>query len=201
MKIWQLFVLGSMLVMSAPAMAQKKASTASVKTANNVCIVSGEKIENVAKAPKFTYKGKSYAFCCNGCMNKFKANPTTYLTKTASVKSASKTAGASCCADGKCDDEKTADAKGACCAEEGNTAATKTASKQPTAAELKQYANVVNGKLWCPVMDEFVEDMKKGIKVAHAGKTYLLCCSDCRKSFNKNPAKYAKMVTDKQKTN
>jgi YHS domain-containing protein len=37
------------------------------------CIVTGEKIEGTGF--QLNYKGKTYAFCCAGCLNKFKADP------------------------------------------------------------------------------------------------------------------------------
>jgi YHS domain-containing protein len=37
------------------------------------CIVTGEKITD--EAFYLNYKGKTYSFCCLGCLNKFKANP------------------------------------------------------------------------------------------------------------------------------
>ncbi len=43
---------------------------------NAVCPVRGEKID--PKANKVEYNGKIYGFCCNGCDNKFIANPEKY---------------------------------------------------------------------------------------------------------------------------
>ncbi len=46
-------------------------------TAAQTCIVSGDKI----KGDKFqtVYEGKTYKFCCGGCMRKFKKNPAKYI--------------------------------------------------------------------------------------------------------------------------
>lgn len=48
------------------------------KFVNAVCIVSHEEID-----PKFfvEYNGKTYGFCCNTCLSKFKKNPAKYIAK------------------------------------------------------------------------------------------------------------------------
>ncbi|MDZ4289942.1 MAG: hypothetical protein U0984_18395, partial [Prosthecobacter sp.] len=46
----------------------------------------------------------------------------------------------------------------------------------------------------CPVSDEKLGDMGKPIKVTHDGTDVYLCCKSCVKDFNKDPAKYTKMV-------
>ncbi len=43
---------------------------------NAVCPVRGEEID--PEANKVEYNGKIYGFCCNGCDNKFMANPDKY---------------------------------------------------------------------------------------------------------------------------
>ncbi len=45
------------------------------KPFNSVCPVSGEEID---RSKTFTYNGKTYAFCCNKCLKKFKADPEKY---------------------------------------------------------------------------------------------------------------------------
>lgn len=44
---------------------------------NKVCPVKGEPVD--PKAPTYTYKGKTYGFCCKGCDTKFKADPEKYI--------------------------------------------------------------------------------------------------------------------------
>jgi YHS domain-containing protein len=59
----------------------KSSPVDSVKnTAELVCPVSGEKIDGAEGNPvKFTYLGKEYTFCCEGCVKKFKAEPMNYI--------------------------------------------------------------------------------------------------------------------------
>ena len=48
------------------------------KFVNSVCIVSHEEIDS-----KFfvDYNGKTYGFCCNTCLKKFKKDPAKYVAK------------------------------------------------------------------------------------------------------------------------
>jgi len=43
------------------------------------CPVSGKEIEKSEAAGSFEYKGETYYFCCAGCQDKFKADPTKYV--------------------------------------------------------------------------------------------------------------------------
>lgn len=52
------------------------ASDTSVKTI--VCIVSGEEVPET-QAVNFNYYGKTYSFCCEGCLTKFKKEPLNYI--------------------------------------------------------------------------------------------------------------------------
>lgn len=44
----------------------------------------------------------------------------------------------------------------------------------------------------CPVTGDKVSDSK--LTETYDGKVYHMCCSDCPKDFEKDPAKYAKLV-------
>lgn len=48
------------------------------KPFNTICAVSGEPVD-----PEFTqtYEGKTYAFCCNNCLKKFKKDPAKYSSR------------------------------------------------------------------------------------------------------------------------
>jgi YHS domain-containing protein len=48
----------------------------------------------------------------------------------------------------------------------------------------------------CPVSDEALGEMGKPVKATHEGTDVYLCCKSCLKDFNKDPAKYTKMVKD-----
>ena len=48
----------------------------------------------------------------------------------------------------------------------------------------------------CVVSDEALGGMGKPFKVTFEGTDVYLCCKSCLKDFNKEPAKYVKMVKD-----
>lgn len=50
----------------------------------------------------------------------------------------------------------------------------------------------------CPVSDEAFEHGKP-VKVTYEGTDVYLCCKSCVKKFNKEPAKFVKMVKDAAK--
>jgi Cu+-exporting ATPase len=41
----------------------------------------GHEIKDIKKAPKYEYEGKTYYFCCPGCIDQFKADPEKYIKK------------------------------------------------------------------------------------------------------------------------
>jgi len=50
----------------------------------------------------------------------------------------------------------------------------------------------------CVVSGDKLGGHEKPIKVSYKGTDVWLCCSDCKSDFNKNPAKYVKMVKDQE---
>ena len=46
----------------------------------------------------------------------------------------------------------------------------------------------------CPVSGEALGSMGTPIKVSGAGRTVFLCCEGCRKTFEKDPAKYVEKL-------
>ena len=47
---------------------------------NTICPVSGEQIDEIAKAT-YVYEGKIYNFCCPSCIDTFKKDPQKYIKK------------------------------------------------------------------------------------------------------------------------
>lgn len=68
---------------SAPAAATTQPTTQKIESAitagtdavatNTSCPVSGEKVD--PQSGKMTYQGQAYGFCCDDCLEMFKANP------------------------------------------------------------------------------------------------------------------------------
>ncbi|CAN5892214.1 hypothetical protein BH11VER1_BH11VER1_01050 [soil metagenome] len=48
----------------------------------------------------------------------------------------------------------------------------------------------------CVISGEKLGSMGAPVKVSHDGTEVQLCCKNCIEDFNKDPAKYAKMVKD-----
>ena len=48
----------------------------------------------------------------------------------------------------------------------------------------------------CPVSGDKLGEHGKAVKVTYKGTDVYLCCRDCKKDFDKNPAKYVKLVKD-----
>jgi YHS domain-containing protein len=65
-------------------MESEAAAPATSKTAvdvgNQICPVSGEKIDAKSKAT-YEYEGKIYNFCCPACIEEFKKDPQKYIKK------------------------------------------------------------------------------------------------------------------------
>jgi len=51
----------------------------------------------------------------------------------------------------------------------------------------------------CPVSGEKLGEHGKPVKVTSDGTDVYLCCKSCVKDFNKEPAKFAKMVKEAKK--
>ncbi|MEO6755003.1 MAG: hypothetical protein ABIP85_24780 [Chthoniobacteraceae bacterium] len=51
----------------------------------------------------------------------------------------------------------------------------------------------------CPVSDEKLGEHGKPVKVTYEGTDVWLCCKSCIKDFNKEPAKFVKIVKDAKK--
>lgn len=67
---------------ASPAESKPKAKPKkpSVKAVNNAhCPVTGSAIGSMGEGTSATYKGYKVSLCCNGCANKFNANPDAYL--------------------------------------------------------------------------------------------------------------------------
>lgn len=51
----------------------------------------------------------------------------------------------------------------------------------------------------CIVSDEKLGDMGEAFTFTYKGQEIKLCCKDCQKDFNKNPAKYLKKLAAAKK--
>ena len=66
-----------------------------------------------------------------------------------------------------------------------------------TKADTSTNAPVKPDKLTtCPVSGEKLDSMGKPCVFVYQGQEVKLCCSGCKKDFDKNPAKYLKKIRD-----
>ena len=57
----------------------KTGNSSGIVDSAKVCVVTGEVLGEEGPPVYFTYLGKEYAFCCGGCVKKFKAEPMKYI--------------------------------------------------------------------------------------------------------------------------
>jgi len=158
------------------------------------CPVSGKVITDLKKAPKYTYRGKTYYFNCNNCLAKFKQNPEKYIKQAANTRTVSNTpakkADESCCSGEK--------KEGGCCSggekkEGGCCSDKKDAQPQPT-----DRVAAPADKLICPVSGEELTEAD-AVRFAYNGKVYYTCCNKCKGKFLADPETYAKKAEETSK--
>ncbi|MBU3912421.1 MAG: YHS domain-containing protein [Candidatus Omnitrophica bacterium] len=57
-----------------------------IDVGNKICPVSGEEIGGSMMGAAYEYEGKTYNFCCAGCIDEFKKDPQKYIDKIAEEK-------------------------------------------------------------------------------------------------------------------
>ncbi|GBC94160.1 hypothetical protein HRbin15_02668 [bacterium HR15] len=195
MKNWLIAtVIACALTLTASAMAQTNAKG---KKPAIACPVSGETIKNPSNSTRYTYKGKTYYFCCKDCLAKFKASPATYLNrKPAKANTQPQQASKACCGSERgsccCSGEKGEHAAGKSCCSEKKDASK--GSEQTAEGDKKQGTEqqpATNAKLFCPVSDEEITP-DESIAFEYNGKRYYVCCSKCKQKFLADPETYAK---------
>jgi Cu+-exporting ATPase len=179
------------------------------------CPVSGKAFNKSDAADTMTYKGKTYYFCCDNCMETFKKDPEKYIEAMKkgehahaehqeghmhaehavahehaehAEKKESDTA-----IDPVCGMKiKKADAK----AKHEYNGKTyyfcMEGCKEKFAADPEKYIKKEDDKLVCPVSGEKFTKKENSPSSTYNGKTYYFCCVGCKKMFDKNPEKYIK---------
>ncbi len=184
-----LMVIAFTLALMALTAAQTKATTNTKgKTPAITCPVSGETIENPSKALRYTYKGKTYYFCCKDCLSKFKASPATYRNrKPARANAQTQATSKSCCSGEK--GEQTAGKS--CCGDKKGVAENAQSGEKADKNNKGQANSPQSAKLFCPVSEEEITP-DEAIAFEYNGKRYYVCCSNCRRKFLADPETYAK---------
>jgi YHS domain-containing protein len=66
-------------------------------------------------------------------------------------------------------------------------------------ADDKKPAPIPDKLTTCPVSGDKLGEMDKPFIFEYKGREVKLCCKDCKKDFDKDPAKYMKKITDADK--
>lgn len=166
------------------------------------CAVSGETIKKSEAKGTYEYKGETYYFCCENCIESFKENPEKYTDRDGQDGQAHAhqhdTAGMHAQDEdsvldpvcgmkiSKTDAKATYDYNGKTyyfCME---------GCKEKFVANPEKYAAKDEEKVTCPVMGHEIEKSKAAGSMEYNGKTYYFCCAGCKEKFEADPEKYTK---------
>lgn len=191
-----LFVLAVFIMAATPLIAASQNTDAKV-----ICPVMKNEVKDIKTAPSFEYKGKTYYFCCAGCVDKFKADPEKYLkSDTPEQQSHGEHAM-------HMDDES--NGKNNICPVMGGEVKDHETAPQfeyggktyyfccaGCIAKFKEdpekYIAFLDEKVTCPVSGEEITVGEAAGVHEHDGKTYYFCCPNCKETFLTDPAKYIK---------
>lgn len=192
------FTLSSIAFVQSNKSSTQKQTTQKTQTAKRttakqevLCPVSGKVITDTKKAPKYTYRGKTYYFNCQNCLAEFKKNPEKYIRQAANVRTvnntaANKEADSCCSSEGK---------SGGCCSggekKEGECCSEKKEEQPSSTQRVAAPAN----KLICPVSGEDITEAD-AVRFTYNGKVYYTCCNGCKGKFLKDPETYAKKAEE-----
>lgn len=210
------FTLSSIAFVQSNKSSNQKQTTQKTQTAKRTtakqevrCPVSGKVITDTKRAPKYTYRGKTYYFNCQNCLAKFKKNPEKYVRQAANVRTTSsaptkKEADSCCSSEAKsggcaggcnCGDKKATAAGESCCGggekKEGGCCSDKKEEQPKSSDRVAVPAN----KLICPVSGEELTEAD-AVRFAYNGKVYYTCCSKCKGKFLKDPETFAKKAEE-----
>ena len=135
-----------------------------------LCAVTGEEVKDTSKP--VAYNNKNYYICCAGCKPQFDKNPAKY-SKMSDLRAEIYTA-----------EQKLAALKAEFASVENGPAPAATTSAIKTSA--------ATGEAYCAIRGSVIPAAKAGtVTSAYNGKTYELCCANCKAKFDADPAKNA----------
>jgi YHS domain-containing protein len=162
-----------------------------------LCAITGETIKDTASAAgKAEFIGKTYYFCCPGCVTKFnKADDATKakfarLTELRTARIALERSMEAINGEIATLEGKPASARGAKLTGEHASLEAKPVLAKANTAKV----------VYCAVTGEEIGSPDKAAAtVKHNNKDYYLCCPGCQVKWDKNPAKYAAEADKRQK--
>jgi YHS domain-containing protein len=166
------------------------------------CAVGGKEMKKSEAKITYEYKGETYYFCCDNCIESFKKNPEKYINQEGHEgqehahqhgEKQMHEHGEDTAVDPACGMEiKKSEAKATYeyngktyyfCMEE---------CKEKFVKEPAKYVNADENKVTCPVSGSTFNKSDAFGSKEYNGKTYYLCCAGCKAKFEKDPEKYVK---------
>lgn len=156
------------------------------------CAVSGEKMKKSDAKGSYEYKGTTYYFCCDNCIESFKKNPEKYINRE-SREDHAREHGEDTVVDPVCGMKiKKSDAK-ATYEYNGKTYYfCMEGCKEKFVKEPAKYVRADENKVTCPVSGSTFSKSEAYGSEEYNGKTYYFCCAGCKEKFEKEPEKYIK---------
>jgi len=148
------------------------------------------------------YKGKTYYFCCDDCVESFKKNPEKYINQEGqeglehahqhgeehAAEHADETV-----VDPVCGMKlKKSEAKAKYDYNGTTYYFCMEGCKEKFAKEPAKYVNADESKVKCPVSGKTFNKSEAFGSMEYQGKTYYFCCAGCKDKFEKDPEKYTK---------
>lgn len=166
------------------------------------CAVSGEKIKKSEAKGTYEYKGETYYFCCENCIESFKENPEKFINQDnhegrehahQQGEDQMHEHGEETVVDPVCGMTiKKSEAK-ATHEYNGKTYYfCMEGCKEKFVKNPENYVKEAGEKVTCPVMGHEIEKSKAAGSTEYNGKTYYFCCAGCKEKFEKDPEKYTK---------
>lgn len=166
------------------------------------CAVSGEKMKKSEAKGSYEYKGTTYYFCCDNCIESFKKNPEKYINQESHEgqehmhqhgEDHAREQGEDTVVDPVCGMKlKKSDAK-ATHEYNGKTYYfCMEGCKEKFVKEPAKYASADENTVTCPVSGSSFNKSEAFGSKEYNGKTYYFCCAGCKEKFEKDPEKYTK---------
>ena len=166
------------------------------------CAVSGEKMKKSDAKGSLEYKGETYYFCCDNCIESFKEDPEKYINQEnpdghehahQHGEEQMHEHGEDTVVDPVCGMKiKKSEAK-ATYEYNGNTYYfCMEGCKEKFVKEPAKYVNADENKVACAVSGSTFNKSDAFGSMEYDGKTYYFCCAGCKTKFEKDPEKYTK---------
>jgi YHS domain-containing protein len=166
------------------------------------CAVSGKKMKKSEAKGSLEYKGKTYYFCCDNCLESFKKDPEKYINQENPEgqehvhqhgEEQAQEHGEDTVVDPVCGMKiKKSEAKATYDYNGKTYYFCMEGCKEKFVKEPAKYVNADETKVTCPVSKSTFNKSDAYGSMEYEGKTYYFCCAGCKEKFEKNPEEYIK---------